>query len=275
MRNIYSHFTAFLLIVVLTLVGCEREEYPPCSDETNPLCPNYDPCLRYGEARSEFVIWSSPTTTADSAISMPLDTTRGGSLIFKGVYPTYKATYEWSVGEDPRSFNQPVLTLNFTGFNGTIQTRLVTTVEDEFGCLDAAERQDTAFRTLTVINSTQANIPLLGTFVGRVDQVPNRELILQIKRDTSINGFITTRMTGLNLDCPPIESSVGRNNGIQILADYSWFVTNHNPNGPRCRRLTAIGQLLPENRDILQVHYFYDDDSGKRRQEVFTGQRLR
>jgi hypothetical protein len=147
-------------------------------------------------------------------------------------------------------------------------------VEDELGCLSVSERQDTAFQMLTIINSAQANRPLLGTFVGHTDQAPNRELTLQIKRDTSINGFITTRLTGLNLDCPPIESSVGRKNGIQLLADYAWFVTNHSPNGPRCRRLTAIGQLLPENRDILKVYYFYDDDSGKRRKEVFTGQRL-
>jgi len=266
--TLYAAALFFLSLMALDFASCCKDE--PCDDPTDRLCPNFDPCLVTPSANSNFFILDSfyqGGNQLDTFISFNVDTTwSGSSLFFRAADTEHIASYQWQVGSHSSVIEDPIFELDFTGFTGNVPVRLITTAKDEHQCLKEEDQVDTTYKNLVILPFDRDNIPILSTYKGSIIGKPETELLLTTY-DTTINFVYNMYLQGLSLDCEPLDL------GIPILVGYDYFITAHSHITPRCRNLTAIGQLQKDNRDILQVDYFYDDDAGKRRHEVFVGHR--
>lgn len=266
-RNHLIAFSVATIGLCLSLSSCKDEEVTaaPCNDPANWECPNYDPCLSVQQPSAAFVMLDS-VFSADTATSVPIDTSFAGIVYFRPISIEPNTTYEWKVGSDPRLFNDPILEMNFSWFEGTIPIRLIAKRNDPLNCLPLPNRSDTTYQQMELRYIAAGQAPVFGLYKGSSTENPTEEFMLELKYYININNTPVTRLTGLTLDCEPFEP------GIDIGAGYDWFITAHG-NRPRCRRLTAIGRLQENDHRILKVDYWYNDDSGARKHAVFTGVR--
>lgn len=106
------------LITSFVLHGC-KEDCPPCDDPTNSECSNYDP--NYGKPTADFTMRQSlkPFGWADKPeeIAEFCDTIVAAN---SGVLFTAKEEnalrYEWTIGDDNRTFNTREVALRFDDY---------------------------------------------------------------------------------------------------------------------------------------------------------------
>lgn len=275
--NIFTqtcHYQSMLLGLILLLTftccnSCGEDDEQPCVDAFNPDCPNYDPCLSVLPAQPDniAVIDSVSTTFGDLAMGVLVDTLgRGTTLYFRPEVIREDATYQWQIGSDPRIFNDSVLDVNFTGFTGDVEVRLVTLIDDTFGCLSNAETIDTSYYNFYVDDLAIAEYPVHGIFSGTLESNPEEEISIEVYRyETSSSS--STRIRGFPLDC----YEDGPN--TRLAGGLDWFVTSHHVFDFRCRELTAVGRLRENDHRVLEVNYTYVDDDGKTVEERFIGYR--
>jgi hypothetical protein len=260
-------FLPFLLLTFLLLDGCKKED-EFCDDPTNRQCPNFDPCTLAVAANSDFKIVNTISFGVDTVINIEVDTAYGGSS-----NTAYQAdiqeglAYAWKVGADPRTFQGPELSLNFTGFIGNVAVTLETTTLDSLGCIPESEMRTTKTKN---IYYTDLSIPysIHGVFRGKVlGEAGELEYDVEVE-----NTFSYSRLHGLPLpdDC----TFDGR--GIPLSGRFQCFVSTflRDLRTPRCRNLTVVGRINLEDRDELRIEYVYDDDAGRRKTKVFVGRRL-
>jgi hypothetical protein len=202
---------------------------------------------------------------------MPVDTNYGELAIqyFRPKHIRKDARYEWKVGTDSRVFTDSILRMNFLGQRGTIPIRLITTVEDVNNCLSIDELTDTSYQNLVLVDfEANGGERIVGRYLGTSTLDPDDEYEVELYVSTGSTPFL--RFRGPRLDCSDVYNGEG-----MYLGDrgYDWFVSGHRWNDPRCRELTVIRKLRGENGDILDVHYWFNNDAGQRQYEVFTGRR--
>lgn len=130
-----SLITFGLLFVVLFLSGCKDKEPAPCTDPTNSLCPNYDPCYRQKipvTAEFDFMGYDGAVFPGGANLvfgrpgfeqfnqQLNKDTVRIASsdtlfpvdVIFKARDASAES-YEWRIGTDPRTWTTRKFSLDF------------------------------------------------------------------------------------------------------------------------------------------------------------------
>lgn len=255
----------FALLFTLTCFSCREDDDQPCIDALNPDCPNYDPCLIVFPAIADniAIIDSVSDVFADRAAGMLRDTLgRGSTVYFRPKWTQENANYEWKIGSDVRLFSDPVLEMDFVGFEGDVEIRLVTTLDDIDNCLLEEERIDTSYFPFYVDRILTTDFPINGIFLGSLDSKPSQEVIIEVYRS---DNPISTRIRGFPLDCYGDGPDTGLTGG------YDWFVTAHLPGDFRCRELTAIGKLREDDHRVMEIDYTYVDDGGNTVEERFVG----
>lgn len=269
MSLITKYLSVLLLLGVTCFVSCREDDEQPCVDANNPDCPNYDPCLGAMPVIADniLVIDSITTTFGDIAYSMPVDTLGKGTTVYlRPNEINTKASYEWQVGTDLRLFTDPIVDMNFTGFEGDVEVRLVTVVENDFDCLPAIETVDTSYYNFYIGALAIADFPVHGAFRGALESKPNEEFVIEIYRYEGSTSF-STRIRGFPLDC------YGEEVYTRLSGGYDWFVTSHRFGDFRCRELTSVGRLRENDHRVLEVDYTYVDDNGNKVEEYFVGYR--
>ncbi|MEL6626649.1 MAG: hypothetical protein AAFQ83_04985 [Bacteroidota bacterium] len=150
-------------------ISCKR-----CDDPSDPDCPNYDPCFEVSPISADFDIMaqlryydSERNGFGDTLVSR--DTMRVGTRV-KFVAPEGYDTYEWKVGKDPRTFDEPTVSLLFTEPEGRVRVQLIVTSERQTNCLSPTERRDTLEKSFTIVPFQTA--PIFGRYRGVLDSAP-------------------------------------------------------------------------------------------------------
>lgn len=258
-----------LLLTFTCCTSCGEDDEQPCVDAFHPDCPNYDPCLSVLPAQPDniAILDSVPEAFADIGISFSIDTMgKGGTVYFRPDIIRDDAIYEWKIGTDPRIFTETILDVNFTGFEGDVQVRLVTKITDEFACLEQAEQIDTSYQSFYINYLLIEDFPIIGAYKGATESKPEEEFTLEIYPHQTSTSTVY-RLRGFNLDC--IEDG----NYAPITFNYDSFVTVHLSFDFRCRELTAVGRLRENDHRVLEVDYSYVDDEGKTIEKRFVGYR--
>ncbi len=81
------------------------------------------------------------------------------------------ATYHWTVGDDPRVFDQKEFTLNFNDVGSSINIRLIVNATPNLECFPDDDGQDTISKTIYFFDIEESL--MLGVFRGVVSSAPN------------------------------------------------------------------------------------------------------
>jgi hypothetical protein len=245
-----SLITFGLLFAVLFLSGCKDKEPAPCTDPTNSLCPNYDPCYRQKiPVTAEFdfmgydgavypggsnVILSGIPTYQGFTKQLDKDTIRFASsdtlfpvdVIFKARDASVES-YEWRIGTDPRTWTTRKFSLSFPcedlgGLPKQIPITLITRRLKDTTCGVAKQvLQDTFTKILYFIREMEK--PLwMGKFRGAM--VSNPSVIYDI--DLSLT---PTNLPDNDPCSFPYFYTVGPFNDTRSrdLIIKNWFNTGH------------------------------------------------
>lgn len=183
---------ALLLLLALgtTLFTCCDDDDIGCSDETNPECPNYDPCHDRKMPVSAAFTMGHPMPAGSIWDMFGFDT-----LLYAPVYDkavpcsdiTFIASdatadsYRWQVDENPanartgRSF-----TMSFPDWTmgQTISVRLITERLSDSTCADVALLRDTVVRQFDMVSRANTNVP--GTYRGSWSHEPDHVFDMEI-----------------------------------------------------------------------------------------------
>lgn len=268
---IYKRSVAVELIwsalLVVTVMGCQPDD-PICDNPLNSRCPNFDPCVEYPAASSdfEFLVRLTNPLAVDTLFEVAVDTSYWAENA-EFVAQTNDLEYFWQVGTDPTVHSGKELQINFTGYEGDVEVTLTTFADSVSSCLEDHERRDEKSKTIHFVSGSRFS-PILGTFVGKlIGQTDDREYTVEISEENPP----VPRLKGLPLpnDCDFHDRGIPVDNGYQFLV--SMFVQVDRSR--RCRNLSVSGRLDLENTDMLLIEYQFDDDSGKRVSRIFEGWR--
>jgi hypothetical protein len=192
---------ALLLLFALgtTLFTCCDDEIA-CSDETNYLCPNYDPCwnrrtpvsaaFRFGyyltDVVAEFNINKPDVLPADYFWEAN-DTVLVGGLTFEA-FDTTAHSYTWTVGTDSRTWNTRRFSLSFDCEDvagQTIPITLVTSRLLDTACTQIEYLRDTVTRMVTFVK-WGAN-PIRGKYRGVFMEYPQDTLTIEINNPCPVD----------------------------------------------------------------------------------------
>lgn len=116
LRLLRFGLSVLLLALVFIQSSCKKED---CDNPRNPECSNYDACIDAVETDADFGFYIERTSSVLGKIFIPqLDTIYGLSSISSFTI-TFKANssqmsdYEWTIGSDPRVFNDSIFQLTF------------------------------------------------------------------------------------------------------------------------------------------------------------------
>lgn len=256
-----------VLLLLFFIASCQPEE-EFCDDPADRTCPNYDPCTAVPPANSDFeFVAKIENPFADTVIDLVVTEAYGGARINYKATTTGLTTYEWRVGNDPRTFSGEEMYLDFLGFSGDIPVSLRTTSTNLDDCL--TEDQLVAEHTKTITYVELSAPPAIdGTFKGEiVGAIDDQEYEISISNPRPPY----RRMFGL-----PVPADCDfRDRGVPLYSGYQVFVSTflQESGTPDCRNLVVVGRIDHNDSDVLHIEYVYDDDDGSRKTVVFEGRR--
>ena len=145
LRLLRFGLSVLLLALVFIQSSCKKED---CDNPRNPECSNYDACIDAVETDADFGFYIQRTSTIGKIYIPLLDTmyrfgnTSSYRLWFKA-NSSQMSRYEWSIGSDPRVFNDSIFELTFENIppNYEINAKLkVTNSNFSTACFPADSR---------------------------------------------------------------------------------------------------------------------------------------
>ncbi|MCE2964109.1 MAG: hypothetical protein ACK5UE_03650 [Chitinophagales bacterium] len=177
---------AYALLLGLWMVsGCCKDD--PCNDDTNPNCPNYNPCKNVKEPTGKISrsmghsdIWSDSFGDYDMGDTI-LFTRSGGNYIAIRCLDT-GCTYEWTIGSE-KIYEQGFVRQNVPA-NTPIEVTLKVTLKDPINCIPIDKRTKTTKRTFFGIENYEGKIyNYYGRWKGYYTDEPTKEVIVEFKTD--------------------------------------------------------------------------------------------
>lgn len=236
--------TPIFLFLILLALGCCDDD-PPCTDASNPKCPNYDPCLSFQPANAEFVIIDSiygvdcidgrgrldlVSEVVDTAIS-------ASSLYFRSLH--YADTYKWQLGSDPTIYNTKQFSIYFPSSDSpySVDVTLIVCKEDTNSC--QTKLCDTLVKRIHLINATGADSSslVIGKFVGVDTDSPLDTFIIEIPPSLpSLVGIINfpNGCTGQFLD---------------VIISRNGLIVEQTPSV--CQSACGIGYIMPDRKTLI------------------------
>ncbi len=251
----------FACFVFFTFSHCEKDR--PCDDPTNPLCPNYDPCIEYEPANADFVVLDSVVKwdcdgTGPLSHSYAIDT----GLVLRDYYFQalhHHDSYEWQIGSDSRTWNDAAFALYFgTEGEGAIPVTLTVTKNDPDNCLTEEQRISTITKTIYSHfwdGTENEPPPIVGKYTGANTDAPQDTFTIEVP--TLTNGY--TSILNLPKDCPEKYTN--------LALGWNYFLYKNNIIS--CEETCAKG-LLQEDHKTLIVDYSIEID-GERVKNQFVG----
>ncbi len=169
-------------LLLLALIGAFVFSLEGCG-------PDPDPCINKEEFKAKFGIYQALGDSLYEVDTVLLvdaaNETQSGytsqSILFKaeGDYDTY----EWQIGDDPRTFTKKSFSLNFDrlDLDDNLKVTLTATGKPETGCFPMDDGKDTQTKVVRILPGENYQLPFLGKFEGSVASNPKRKFIIEIK----------------------------------------------------------------------------------------------
>jgi hypothetical protein len=219
-----KHILFLSSIFCLLFYGCCKED---CTDDTNPDCPNYNPCKNLKEPTGKILrclgkseLWSDSFAYFDLGDTFLI--TRSGGSYISVFCPDTGCTYEWTVGSETIT-DQGFFRQNIPA-NTPIEVTLKVTLKDPNNCIPADKRTKTTKRIFFGVENYDGKLyNYYGKWKGYYTDDPTKEVIVEFRTDND-NGDIA--------------------------------LPNSIPNPPYCRLFTA---LTGYTDTIINVPYLDDE----------------
>ncbi|MFN8359814.1 MAG: hypothetical protein U0264_07855 [Candidatus Kapaibacterium sp.] len=250
--------TMLLLGAVVLLGGCPGESVKP------------DPCAGVVETSADFTINElSDTYKFETDTVLPYNTVE-----FSAKYPADE--YEWKVGFDDRTWTTKTFTLDFHGFSGSVNVRLIAkrkTINKE--CTPDDDGIDTVTKTLVVI----VKPAIVGSFRGVNIENPLDTFTISV-RSTEYRGQSWFEIINMNKGC--YDTTTASTMFIAITHKAIIFGNIYTDSlRVTCWDPQGVAQLYPD-RDHIQIVYnvvdqdqpMYLKDKKKRKYFTFKGVRI-
>ena len=243
-------------VLLLTLGACHDKDKPevprpnPCIGQTLPVLA-FDFIERIGN------------TTPDTAVL--------GDVTFAGPGAPY-TSWEWRVGDDPRSFTQQRFSLFFGNPNRyyTYPVRLIARRPPNVACFPKDDGVDTLTKMLTLVPYGLSSSPLVGRFRGANLDAPADTFTVRFtaEPDRRYNDPSGPRVVYLNnlpnRTCPyNVNEEVGGGwRGASI-------------NGIGCGSAYGTAQIAEDRRTVRIEYIMFPSNDITRVNRVFVGYRVR
>ncbi len=166
----YKNFLLIGLLILTALVGCRRDDdptLPPCDDQSNPECPNYDPCFGKEEPNARFF-------TEDRLIYPEFgeylwindSILKGGSIRFRSPFEGPGISHIWYIGSEV--LEEESVTRNFSAVQrpAFITVSHVITYPIDSVCYPQAQGRDSISQTFHLIDYISELLTVDNTFRG-------------------------------------------------------------------------------------------------------------
>jgi hypothetical protein len=240
-----NSFMVVIVGIISTLVSCSDDETSPCTDPTNPKCPNFDPCLIFEPANADFVIIDSiyGTNCFDGRGRLDLvfevDTTYASNeLYFRALHPA--DSYSWQIGTDSAIYTAKKFSVYFPLHvaPANIDVTLVACKADTNNC--QSKLCDTLVKRMHLLYSVGEDTTsslAIGKFKGVDTNAPLDTFIIEIPPPLpTLRGIINfpNGCTGQYLDV-----IVGRNG----------FIVETTPTV--CQSACGIGHIQADRKTLI------------------------
>jgi len=248
MKNIL--LITLLAFDVILISSCSKDE-PDCTDFTNPLCANYNPCHDQKITSADFQTACVVLSDKYETITSQEDTFYlGSSIVFKALQED-ALSYEWKIGDDDRTFTEQEFSLNFGNdsaslFNRPLPIRLIVTRTPNTACFSTDNGIDTLTKYIYFVSRHEvAHKNFMGTWVGSLEAKPDDIYEIEISDTIAQYGqpweFSYYQLRFKNLDNEGngtcfLQQTAG---GIFYNNFYIWdFIS---PNYATCQRINLSG----------------------------------
>lgn len=246
------------LLLTLGLGSCEK-----CNDPCDIDCDNYDPCCGQTKADASFKIYEilhlMPEQSIDGFTGEEVATDTIVSLNAALFRADFEAEYyEWSVGSDPRVWNDREFTLKFrtvTPFT-PVEIRLKVYKPTEKNCFPNAS--DTAYYKRTLVTVPRDSSLVMGRYTGYLDSKPNTLNFFEFIPEVHSSGRKGIRIKGIKPDCSlNLEISDPR----YSVGYRSFFFSTRAIGVGCCLGLGGFGVINGENSQLNMDVGFYPPSS--------------
>jgi hypothetical protein len=250
----FIRLTRNLTLTVIVALTFSLNSCKKCNDPCNLDCDNYDPCCGQTAADASFTIFEvlnapNPTVEREGYTVTPMATDtilRFNSALMKADFEA--DYYEWTIGDDPRTWNTREVILNFgVQFYMPIPITLKVAKAVDKSCFPNAKDTVTFQRTLVVVPSSTSKV-LGGRYEGVLSSSPTKPNFLEIKdsldrydkRLYSFSGILPT----CNMPYQGADFSLGYN---------SFFIYSRGTVLGCCYGLSGYGKLESNNRFTMKM----------------------
>jgi hypothetical protein len=188
-------FFLLLSIFVILIAGCNKDEPVACTDETNPECPNYDPCHDAESTSADFETACIVVSDKYQKITSQEDTFYLGANIQFTAKQEDAISYEWKIGDDDRVFTEQSFSLTFnpsdsvTLFNRAVPIQLIVIRTPNTDCFPTDDGIDTLTKYIYFVSIHEiTHKKFLGTWVGSREDKPDDIYEIEISDEPEIDG---------------------------------------------------------------------------------------
>jgi hypothetical protein len=208
-----------------------------CCDEPEP-----DSCFGQEQIVADFTISEFLDVTKFDSVVVSDTVLTKNSIVFEA--DTDYVSYQWKIGNDPRTFTTKQVRLSFAAPESDVTIRLVSTWNKNTECFADDDGADTVVKVLTVIDR-RLN-PIFGKYEGATIANPSDIFTVEITHDEYYDQI---NLININKGCYPIDESVGLKGfvsdmGYKKILFYSGFYYNSCLNPEGLVRIDASGQNI-------------------------------
>jgi len=169
MNTMKNFLLCSALLGLMAWSGCKR-----CNDPSNPACENFDPCWDAQSVSADFVMGQTFTNRFHPTLQdtfLVVDTILEGQPMTEFRGPEGYDRYEWTIGQDDRTFTDQTVYLFFVDPEPLLRIQLIVEREPDTACFPGEDGRDTAVQYLTVVPPTEPAIR--GSYQGVLASAPN------------------------------------------------------------------------------------------------------
>jgi hypothetical protein len=213
--------------------------------ENNPVVP-VDPCAEQTPVTAKFTMYENVSDSLFAADTV----LQYNGIVFEA--DENYATYEWTVGDDPRTFTSKRFALNFQQPVGRIDVTLKVTKTPNLNCFPEDDGEDVLTKSLVVID--WRNSLTIGEYIGSNVSKPSEQFEVKITREFDVNNHPLYHFVNINQGCNSTYPTWSGGRGAKAFRfyEYSWY-------GDGCKGVDAWITL--PGPDSVRIDYSYGDDS--------------
>ena len=245
-----------------------------CEDPTNPECSNYDPCLITTDTKTSanFKMYECIKCGWADTLMRATNTVFGGYVVFEAEqFGADIISYEWKIGTDSRVFTERLFRLDFSGYQGEVEVRLVVQKEVNTDCFPNDDGIDTVTRVLKVLGASTENMFRNKEYEGYNTDEPDSIFTVSFRPSDPTEPLSYSTLNNLPKGCVrPSNWQIG------LTIGYNAFIIN-NSDGVYfydCGHIIGYGDILPDRKTIV-INYKLTDNAltpfDKRISKTFIG----